>query len=352
MKDFNENKDLISCIIAIYNVESYLEECIESLINQDYKNIEIILINDGSTDNSLEICKKYESLYENIILISQKNQGANVARNVGLANAKGEWVYFVDGDDYVNKNVFTALEEHLDDENDIIMFSYFKKIRDKMKRRKCPETTLFFSREDRDKLILATMDRLGESDINKYNIDTISIWIKLYRRAFLVKNRLEYIPHFPKLQDMSFNLMVYKHLEKAVFVDNPGYVYRLNENSVTIRYQEDFVKKYKIMKEWFDLYLNENYTKELYNAYQGRVLNLLRTTAVIYSCNKNNKSSSKQRKREFISLVDDANIDYDFVKGYIKRLPFKEKILSYFIVNKKWFLLEILVKLNEIYTSL
>ena len=92
----------VSIIIPIYNVEKYLEECIESVLHQTYKNIEIILVNDGSPDNSDALCKKYEKKYNNIKYIYQDNQGVSVARNNGLKNATGDFVYFLDADDTIN----------------------------------------------------------------------------------------------------------------------------------------------------------------------------------------------------------------------------------------------------------
>lgn len=95
--------DLVSIIVPIYNVEKYLDRCINSLLSQTYKNIEIILVDDGSTDESGEICDKYESI-PNITVIHQKNKGLSGARNTGIDLAKGEWVTFIDSDDFVSED--------------------------------------------------------------------------------------------------------------------------------------------------------------------------------------------------------------------------------------------------------
>ena len=92
---------MVSIIVPVYNVSKYLSKCIESLIHQKYKNIEIILVNDGSSDNSLNICKKYQKKDNRIVLIDKKNGGVSSARNAGVAIAKGEYIVFVDGDDYL-----------------------------------------------------------------------------------------------------------------------------------------------------------------------------------------------------------------------------------------------------------
>ena len=95
---------LVSVIIPIYNVEKYLGRCLDSVINQDYKNIEIILINDGATDNSLNIAIDYQKKDKRIKVFSQKNQGLSAARNTGLDKAVGNYITFIDSDDYVSKD--------------------------------------------------------------------------------------------------------------------------------------------------------------------------------------------------------------------------------------------------------
>ncbi len=92
----------VSIVIPVYNVEAYLEECMESAVNQTLDNIEIICINDGSTDSSLEILKKYEKKYNNIIIINQENKGLSASRNVGIRNARGKYIYFLDSDDFID----------------------------------------------------------------------------------------------------------------------------------------------------------------------------------------------------------------------------------------------------------
>ena len=109
MKIKGASDSLVSIIIPIYNVELYLSCCIESVIKQTYKNIQIILVNDGSTDNCLEICNKYMALDSRVEIINQENKGLSAARNSGLANAKGEYVYFLDSDDFIADNAIKEL---------------------------------------------------------------------------------------------------------------------------------------------------------------------------------------------------------------------------------------------------
>ena len=117
-------KPKISIIVPIYNVEEYLEKCLDSLVNQTLKDIEIILINDGSPDNSEEIVNKYLKKYkEKIIYHKKKNEGQGIARNYGINLAKGEFISFVDSDDYVDKTIFEKLYNKAIEENSDIVSS-------------------------------------------------------------------------------------------------------------------------------------------------------------------------------------------------------------------------------------
>ena len=104
---------MISVIVPVYNVEKYLEECLDSIQNQTFSNIEIILVNDGSSDNSKEICKKYCEQDNRFKLINQTNQGQSVARNTGVAASKGEFIAFVDSDDIIRQDYLEVLMRHM-----------------------------------------------------------------------------------------------------------------------------------------------------------------------------------------------------------------------------------------------
>ena len=95
-------KPAVSIVVPVYNVEAYLEKCLDSLVNQNFDNYEVIIVNDGSTDKSKEIAQRYENKYSNVVLIDQKNKGLGGARNTGIEAVKGEYILFVDSDDYIH----------------------------------------------------------------------------------------------------------------------------------------------------------------------------------------------------------------------------------------------------------
>ena len=102
---------VVSIIVPVYNSEKYLPDCVESLVNQSYKNIEILLVNDGSTDGSLMLCQKYQNKDHRIVVINSRHGGVSVARNLGIIKATGEYLAFVDSDDMVSENYIERLVE-------------------------------------------------------------------------------------------------------------------------------------------------------------------------------------------------------------------------------------------------
>ena len=119
------DKPLCSVIVPIYNNEAELPRCIESILNQDYKNFELILIDDGSTDGSASVCEQYANKNSNIVFIHKQNGGAATARNLGISIAKGEYIFFVDSDDYVSNNFCSVAVDAFVKENvDIVIFGF------------------------------------------------------------------------------------------------------------------------------------------------------------------------------------------------------------------------------------
>ena len=123
-------EETISIIVLVYNIEQYLSKCLDSIVNQTYRNLEIIIIDDGSTDSSKEICDIYAKRDERIKVIHQKNSGPGVARKVGVRNATGKYIGFVDGDDYIDKNMYINLMDSvLKTGADVVHTSHYNDVR-------------------------------------------------------------------------------------------------------------------------------------------------------------------------------------------------------------------------------
>ncbi|MDY4280001.1 MAG: glycosyltransferase [[Pasteurella] mairii] len=227
---------MISIVVPIYNSEEYLVDCIESLINQTYKNIEIILVNDGSTDNSLTICEKYSQQYDFIKLINKVNSGVSDARNSGILVAKSELIMFVDSDDYVSTRLCETLIENYNDE-DILFCQYIKFKENKGKKDFLSE---YENIDNLDNIHLV-------SDLNK------SLFEKMYDRLFFntpvckiyKKSKINYLfdSEVSLGEDLLFNLNYLVSCRTIKFVNKNLYFYRVgNFNSLSTRFSEHRLK--------------------------------------------------------------------------------------------------------------
>ena len=206
---------LISIIIPIYNVEKYLDRCLKSVVNQTYANLEIILVDDGSTDNSPVICDLWVERDRRIRAFHIKNNGAANARNFGLLHANGDYIGFVDSDDYCELNLFeTLLNNAVKNKADISICNY--QIND--------ETNYFrFSQEVIEKDY--AIKHIAKGDYS-YGV----LWNKIYKREIVEAITM---PDLHCSEDLVYNYYAFKNASKIVYTDNKLYHYFLNQNSVT-----------------------------------------------------------------------------------------------------------------------
>ncbi len=218
----------ISIIIPVYNVERYIEECLDSVINQTYKNLEILIINDGSTDRSLEICRKYKKKDKRIRLINQKNMGVAYCRNLGLKKVTSAYVMFVDSDDYIEENMVATLYKLLKSNNSDIAMCAFKNILDFSYESNLINDSSFSF----DTCVLE-----GEKKFQflyDKNVDmklcSVVIWNKLYKKD-IFKN-IKY-PDNTIHEDEAMAHVILNRANKIVFTSKKLYNYRKRENSIT-----------------------------------------------------------------------------------------------------------------------
>ncbi|MGH2108681.1 glycosyltransferase family 2 protein [Aerococcus urinaeequi] len=225
-----------SIIIPVYNVAPYLEKCLDSLLNQNYNNYEIILVNDGSTDDSLEICKEYESKFSNIIVISQSNQGSGPARNAGMEVAQGDYLYFCDPDDYLAEDFLNHAENYIKSEPELVVFSYW----DVQKSNGQIINKILVNIEEDKQL---NRDEFRKNFVELFSKNLLyTLWNKLYRRDFLTSNKVEFTAASMG-QDTRFNLKLYPLVSDVQLVKEPFYHYFSNrDGSSTEKYREDRIK--------------------------------------------------------------------------------------------------------------
>lgn len=229
----------ISVIIPVYNVENYLKRCLDSVLNQTLKDIEIICVNDGSTDNSSLILAEYEKL-ENVKIVNQKNSGLSVARNTGLDIAIGEYIAFLDSDDFVDTNFYEELYNSIVQYNADIACASIVRENDKKRTILFDYKEIAIAKNIKDKFCLAHSP--------KYNF----VWNKLYRRKFIVENKLKFVPGMI-YEDMWFTPDVLEASDCLITVPNTYYHYWKHSNTLIKgdcdKYRADKILGHKYLSE-------------------------------------------------------------------------------------------------------
>lgn len=244
----------VSIIVPIYNVEKYLNRAIESLINQELKEIEIILIVDGSPDNSLEICNQYANNDNRIKVINKKNEGLGLTRNCGIAASTGEYIGFIDSDDYVSKEMYKTLYEKALSHNADCVLSGLKKEMPNGRYKYLRDFTdeRFFTKNHLAKLGLEFIAS-APREKKERNLQ-ISVCRGLYKRKVIIDNNLAFHSEreYPS-EDLIFQLDFFSVANNVIFIPNIFYTYCYNNTSLTQTYLPEKIKRmeklYKLIKK-------------------------------------------------------------------------------------------------------
>ena len=223
---------LVSIIIPVYNVQEYLEQCLESVVRQTYTNIEIILINDGSTDNSSVICDKYAKQDTRVIFISKDNQGVSSARNMGLMASAGDFVTFIDSDDFIEENYIELLLSQMTEQTDLVCCS-----------------------------LPANSKLIGKTLIKPHEMAQLFCefgytWGKLIRKNCI---KTYFHPGMWYAEDFIFYIQLIGQLRSIKILAWNGYHYRIRLGSLSVKDKgEQHTKEEFLRKNTFALYYREN----------------------------------------------------------------------------------------------
>lgn len=230
------NSPVISVIVPVYNVEQYMDKCIDSLVNQTFSSIEIILVDDGSTDYSSVKCDSWKSKDKRIKVIHKKNGGLSDARNAGIKIARGKYISFIDSDDWVDKNMLLVLYNAITQEDAELAICRFKKVKDD----KSVEDSISF----RQKIEVINRYECFSELLEDKEI-TNHVWRKLYSRRIVFDNSF---PVGRNYEDVFSMPNFIKKCKKIVKVDYIGYFYRINKNGIAN------TTNYKNCKDRFEAY--------------------------------------------------------------------------------------------------
>ena len=237
----------VSVIVPFYNVEGYIEKCLDTLVNQTLEDIEIILVNDGSKDNSILIAKKFlENYPKKIVYLEKENGGLSDARNFGIPYAKGEYIAFLDSDDYVEKNMYEEMYALAKKENsDMVQCNFYWEYIDKNKK------------------------KIG--DMQKYSNKKeliikgrVEAWNKLIKREILENEEIRF-PKGLRYEDVEFTYKLAPYLEKVSFIDKPFIHYIQRQNSISNSQNERTAEIFDILDNVIKYYKEKNIYEEYKN---------------------------------------------------------------------------------------
>lgn len=289
-----------SVLIPVYNTEKYLEECLQSILNQSYKDYEIILVDDGSTDSSPKICDNYQKKFPDIIkVIHKQNQGLISARRVGIANATGDYSIFVDSDDYIRLNLLEILNQVLTADKDIDMLLYsFTYITNGL-----PEKS--FHQIAKDNMIWNEVNKQDLYGKLLYSNDVTPLWIKAVRTVLLQSDPTDYSVYYNRnmAEDMLQSLYIVTYAKKIKYISEPLYYYRYNPKSISRNYTYESIIKmntlhvYNKILEYLPIWQMDS--RDDYNRLHARWFN-----DMMFILFKSYESAKRKKDRQTILSFD------------------------------------------------
>lgn len=302
----------ISIIVPVYNCEKYVSRCLDHLLSQTYQDFEIICINDGSKDNSLGILKEYSHKDNRIIVLDQENKGIARTRNIGIQKASGNYIMFVDNDDYMDNDYLeTYVKNALDGDYDIVIGGY--------------------RRIDNKGKLLNRQVLSSKSNWSKYIVT--APWAKIYKKSFIINNNISFLDYVG--EDIYFNLKCYSFKPKTKVINNDGYVWFYNNESFSN------TNKSKGAKSNIDIVKLLNYLKEVVDMNDIYVKYFMKRYVVWYLTFLGENSSAEDVKKEYFILskwLEENNITRTInplsIKLKDEKLKNRLAVLLYNITSK------------------
>lgn len=262
------SKDLVSIVVTVYNLEQYIYECLESIVNQVYQELEIIIINDGSHDKSHEIIENFTYRDKRIRYFNRHNSGVSESRNFAIGVSTGKYIVFVDGDDWLELNTIEHLM--LYSSLDLVICSYNRCYKDKVKPKILDWSGIYSGVELHRRQIGLTETELYDPS----NIDSLgSCFGKLYKRDIILKYEIQFtsLKKIGTAEDVLFNIEYSKYVDKCMVINEPLYNYRkTNLNSITSTYKSNlFEQRLNFFNYVFINFISKN--SDLYIAFKNRV---------------------------------------------------------------------------------
>lgn len=327
------NSPLVSIIVPVYNTEKYVSECLNSLIQQSYAHIEIIAVDDGSTDNSLKILNDISAKDRRLKVFSQRNQGVSAARNLALKKATGEYIMFVDADDWIDSSTIEECLQAIGDA-DVCFFTYIREFTNRSLPKSLFPQTQIFATEACKQLQRRIIGPIGEELANPGMLDSLgTIWGKLYRKEILNGTEFIDLKVIGTAEDSLYNCNVFRKVKKAIYLNKAFYHYRkFNSGAETKKY------KPQLSQQWNSLF---EYMKATTTDEMGQKALLNRIALSIIGLGLNECLSPD-------TLKDKTNKIAEIINQPHYRETYKELDLTYFPIHWKIFFFAAKYNMNRV----
>lgn len=331
MKNTTDDK-LISVIVPIYNAEAYLSRCIDSILGQKYKNIELILVDDGSTDSSAKVCDEYATKDARVKVYHQRNSGVSAARNNGIDKSKGDYIAFVDADDYLDRNFAGEILKQATKNNADYVCCGYKRVYN-----------------DHEEVINGDGSRQTMSP-DELPIDLLNVQnghgfahMKLIKKSAIGDARFD--EKIKVGEDALFNIVLCKNINKAVIYNKPLYNYVFNSNSVVRKYDKKYPDKYLQSMKFMRQYILKNYRdyddviQNLYNYIAYHVL-LICVNYCYHPLNENKYASLKKVCSIDLFRESIAKSKYD-------NMSISRKIALFCLKHKLYLMMSVICRVRQ-----
>ena len=319
---------LVSVVVPVYKVEKYLDRCVKSLLNQTLKNIEIILVDDGSPDKCPQMCDKYEEVYSNIRVVHKKNGGLSSARNAGIKVACGKYITFVDSDDDVELNMYERMANKAEEfKADFVMSDYIRINQDGSRYLK--SINMDEGYYDKNKIKKDIYPKLIMTEEIEYG-PLLSVWHCMYKTEFIFKNNLLFDEEVRWSEDNIFSAMVGYQAKNFYYMKGEGlYHYYQNPGTITTSYRKGAWGVYKTMNRHLESYFEDkvdyDFTRQL------------KLHMIFYACNCIGQSYMLDKKntlRDISNILNSEELKSAFYHFSLPNVHVKLKIQLFLMKHR------------------
>ena len=328
----------ISVIIPVYNAEKYIKTTLDSILNQTFKDIEIILVNDGSLDESLNICKRYQENDRRIIVLDKKNEGVSIARNTGIEASSGEYILFIDADDWIEPDMCEVLYNEITKYNgDICFCNHIKEFDNKSEKIAFNAKNKIVESNHIKKDII--LELIEEEDINlKHNRESFrSPWGKLFKSSIIKDNKIKFNKDLVIGEDFIFDIEYLINAKKVVMEDKFLYHYRINNESTLCKYKKEPWNVYKKLLVKLQYFLEKNFKEEEYSNRLNKLKLKYFLICIDNEMSVKNPKTILQKKEYISSICEDEILTYT-INEYSKKRS-ENKVKLFFLRKKIYFLI-------------